>query len=332
MTRWSSGAGKPSAARSGGSQAVLGEAAPWAGSPGMRLLGSPGCSLRGAAAAANQPGEKQGGCSQGGLRFAGRVVGQWLWRCCSPVPPCGMLFSDHACHLPPHTGPAEDALRRYQSDGEEGVWWGAHKGRDVWNGEGTVVVPGQPFGVNPELWLTSPASAPKPGGTWGAGVWGGQHRGLSLHWLNLLSGRCCFLLPARLRSVCDGDHGRGEGKAPRRSRALLRAGKRSARWWQCLSSSESVSRQRSAGFSCSSVGLSWRQLHSQGCPGIIPLRGFWCRWEPGSVPSAALLLQGPSPLLPGDGPCLSLASVLMSSVDQPEQPRCCSCGCPGRVV
>lgn len=87
-----------------------------------------------------------------------------------------MLLSDRACRLPPRAGPAEDAVRRHQSDGEEGVWRGAHKGRDVWNGEGMVVVPGQPFGLNPELQEPSPGSAPKPSGMWDAG---GRRRGLS---------------------------------------------------------------------------------------------------------------------------------------------------------
>lgn len=67
-------------------------------------------------------------------------------------------------------GPAEDAVCCHQSHGEEGVWRGAHKGRDVWHSEGMVVGPGQPFGSDPELQSLSGAQC-AGGGVWDAGVW-----------------------------------------------------------------------------------------------------------------------------------------------------------------
>lgn len=36
------------------------------------------------------------------------------------------------------------------------------------------MVPGQPFGFNPELWEPTLGLALKPGGTWDAGIWCGD--------------------------------------------------------------------------------------------------------------------------------------------------------------
>lgn len=97
-------------------------------------------------------------------------------------------------------GPAEDAVRCHQSHCEEGVWRGAHKGRDVWHSEGTVVGPGQPLGLALSfraclelgVWVVD-------GGCWcllrEQQVVGAPHCSLR--------GQGCFLLPPWLWSVTE---------------------------------------------------------------------------------------------------------------------------------
>lgn len=95
---------------------------------------------------------------------------------------------------------------------------------------------------------------------------------------------------------------------------------RSARWWQCHSSSESCLHTGVYLLPCMEVSLSlpWAEGAAQpGPPGHQSCWGLWYWWKPGNIPA---VLQGPS-AAPGLWALpFPLTSMLMSFMKEPEEP------------